>query len=221
MTRMQKPREREAHLLRVARFHHSHMRRSVCLLCSVLLLSLGVGAFIYAVHIAVQSGDSIDLSEVVFGLIGLMGVFAGWMIRQALCLARVTHELLRRLDDDYNRAFCADAEGRQREANPKCADGETSLRSPVRPIMLKLSTRSFGAGWRLLVWVPLVVGGMLLTLSIVSWQVPSLGDFLCQRGVFLDYLCLSGLVLIVIGTYVMLLGVIVHRRASRPGRKTQ
>jgi len=144
-----------------------------------------------------------------------MGVFAGWFIRVVLCMSRVAHEVLLRLDDDYKRAYGTEAKARQEGAIPKSAEDGSSVHSLSKSDLRKLSTRDLTVGWRLLVMIPLVVGSLLLVLAIGAWQVPRLGNLVFQCGVRLEYLCLGGLVLMMIGAYLMPLGGIIYRRASK------
>jgi len=153
------------------------------------------------------------VGDLVLGMVGLAGVFAGWCVRIVLCISRVAHEILLRLDDDYDRAYGSDAEGRQEEVISKSDEDRLSFHSLSKSGLRELSTRDLTVGWRLLVMVPLVVGGLLLVLTLGAWQVPRLGNLIFQYGVRLEYLWVGGLMLMMIGAYLMPLGNIVYRRA--------
>ena len=155
------------------------------------------------------------LGDLALGVAGLMGVFAGLFIRVILCLSRVAHEVLLRLDDDYNGVYGTDAEGEREGVKRKSAESGLSFDSISKSELRELSTRDLTVGWRSLVMIPLVLGGLLLVLSIGAWQIPRLGNLVFQCGVPLEYLCLGGLVLMMIGASLMPLGGIVYRRASK------
>lgn len=209
------------YLIRIARFHRSAVCRSNCLLISVSLSGVGVLLFLYPVYSAIQRGGALMVSDLALGMVGLVGVFAGWFIRIALCISRIAHEVLRRVDDDYNSAHGTEVDGQRGESTPESAEVGSSYHLLAKSDLRKLSTRNLTAGWRLLVIVPLVVGGLLLVSSICAWQVPAFGTILLKRGVRLEYLCIAGLMLMSIGAYLMMFGGIVYRRSSKHDRMTQ
>jgi len=208
-------------LIKIARFHRSAASRSNYLLLSASLSAVGVLLFLYPVYGAIQRGRSLVLGDLAFGVAGLMGVFAGWFIRIVLCMSRVAHEVLLRLDDDYDGAHTTETDSHQEGIVRKSAEGGSSFHSLSKSKLRELSTRDLTAGWRLLVMVPLVVGGLLLALSIGAWQVPAFGTILLKRGVRLEYLCIAGLMFMSIGAYMMPLGGIVYRRASERDERSE
>lgn len=215
MRKLREARGRDDFLLRIARFYRSDARHCMCLLCSVLLLALGVGVFVYIIHEAIQRGGALILRDFGLGLVGLAGIFAGWLIRLALCVSRVAHEVLLRVDDDYRRAHRTEADRQQVGTIRKSAGVGLRVYSLSKSALRKLSTRDFTAGWCLLVVTPMIIGGLLLVFSIGAWLFPRLGDFVYERGVRMEYICLSGLVLMMIGAYLMPFGAILPTRTSR------
>lgn len=215
MRKPQEPLMRDDFLVRIARFHGSNTWRSVCLLLSVSFAGVGAILLLYAVYRAMEHGWAPVLDDLALGLFGFVGIFVAWFIRIVLCLSRVAHEVLVRLDDDYSRAYGIEAEGQREGVDRKSDDDGLSFHSLSKSDLRKLSTRDLTAGWRSLVMIPLVVGSLLLVLAIGAWQVPRLGNLVFQYGVRLEYLWLGGLVLMMIGAYLMPLGGIIYRRAYK------
>jgi len=166
----------------------------------------------------VRERDALSVEDLTVSIFGCAAIAVGILFVVTTTLWQLAHELLLRLDDDYKHVFGPEAQEWQERTIPKSAEDGTRLDSHSRSKLRRLSTRSLTSGWRLLVMVPLALGGLLLVLSISAWQVPSVGNLVCQRGVRLEYLCLAGLVLMMIGACLMPLGGMVCGRVSKQDR---
>ena len=215
MRKTEEPRIRDDFLVRIARFHRENAWHSVCLLLSGSFACVGMPLLLYPVYRAIKDGWSLGLDDLVFYLLGFVGIFVAYFIRVFLCLSRVAHEVLLRLDDDYNSAYGTETESQQEGVIRKSAGDGSTFHSLSQSKLQRLSTRDLNAVRRLLVMVPIVAGVLVLVLSILAWQFPRLGNVVYQRGVRLEYLCLGGLMLMMIAAYLMQFGGIVHRRASK------
>lgn len=81
-------------LTRTAEYHRSRSLRSLCLLVGVSCAGLGTGLVIYGVHGAIMGGTPLRWEHLVFCVVGVLGIVAGWLLRFWLLIARVAHEAL-------------------------------------------------------------------------------------------------------------------------------
>lgn len=214
MRESQEPRGRDDFLVRTARFYRSSVRHSLCLLSSVLLLAVGAGVLVYAFNGFVQHAWVMNLGDLSLAILGMAGVAAGWGIRLGLCIARVAHEVLLRLDDDHRSGQGTEVD-RQTETHPlERADVGSNAGSPFKSWLRELSTRELSVGWRFLVMVPLGFSAALSLLVIAARRFPGVDEFLHQRSVHLEYLCVCVLVLMSVPAYMMLFWGIICKRAN-------
>jgi len=69
--------------------------------------------------------------------------------------------------------------------------------------------------WKLLVIAPLVVGVVILLMTIIAWKIPRIDNFLQNHGIFLEYLCLGGLLLMCLSSYLMILAGYSSRKTDK------
>lgn len=213
---------REYGLLHRQIFIYRYDRALMVLLVIVFVGSMGV--LVTAPKDPQTASDYEHWAIAVFGLC-VAGMLLSFVVN--LITARILMQELERLKDqihldgDCNFADGAETESQQERAIPKSHEDGLSFHSLSKSDLRKLSSRDLTAGWRSLVMIPLVVGGLLLVLAIGAWQVPRLGNLVFQHGVRLEYLCVGGLVLMMIGAYLIPLGNIVYRRACKRNRGPQ
>ncbi len=206
--------EDDKFLRTVARWHTSRRRRETMYMSAMLLSGVGSLGFLDPVYLALAQDVPLAPLDVLVGVAGLSAVFLGVSIRLVLWAARIVHEIL--LGRGVREIAPRDeADGQHDRTAPKSSEDGSSIRSLSKSDLRKLSTRNLAPGSRLLVTIPIVVGSLLLALAIGAWQVPRLGNLVFQYGVRLEYLCLGGLVLMMVGAYLMPLGNIIYRRASK------
>ena len=218
MRKRQKANGRDDFLARIARFHRSDAWRSVCLLASISLSGVGVLLLLYVLCRAIQGGKVFVPGDLALAVLGLLGIFAAWLIRVGLCMSRVAHEILLHLDEEYNETERTELARHQEVSSPKCGTGGLTYQLPLKYRLRELSTRDLRTSWRLLVVVPIVAGLVSLLLTIGAWRIRSLDVILQEWGVRLEYLCIAGLLSIAVGGYLMLLGGIVSKRVDGPKR---